>query len=214
MTDYISPDYPNFNGSYVNFGGNERPVMNQEFYYPGYGSAPYPPDSRRNVTSWNPQVDQNPTYRQGPQYGYQQPEAFRQPQTQVQPFSTYGPGGTQQKGLNSLMEERRYAPPTDQQWVPPTQPAPPTYRPYQYYGDPNQQWNVVPSFERNTAECWSNQYVMPRQVQAPNIDWNTRYTNGQPVQGYPYPQTQQPIFSNQPFEQSWTDLWNQNKNMR
>lgn len=213
--NYVHPDYPVVNGNYSNFGRNNAPQTYQEFYYPGYGTTAYPPDSRRNVTSWGSQnPEPQPTFQAPPppQFGYGQPD----PRQDVQPFSTYGPGSNQPKGLNSLMEERRFNPPPQQQWAPPAQQPVQQYQPCTYYPQvpPQQQWGVVPSFDRGASECWSNQYVQPRPIPTPNIDWNTRYVNDQPVQGCPYPQVQPAIIPSQQFERSWTEEWNRNKNMR
>lgn len=209
MIDYTNaPDYPVLNGGMTHFGWNDTQVQPPSFYYPGYGATAYPPDSRRNM-AYNQAPQQAPT---PPQFGYGNQPNFNQPVFNNPPQSS-------NCGLNSIVEDRRFqqpAPMPQQQVAPQScNPGCPKYS-MCYPAQPTQQWTPVPQVNFGRIdERWHNEYVQPQKTNPPEIDWNRQYDNGQPIGGCPYPQVQQHfICPNQQFSQSWTERWNQNKNMR
>lgn len=227
---YKSPDYPRDIAA-ADFSQNfavKPPTGPSEFYYGGMGGymggfqnpmyqSGYDPESRRNQAAWQGQT----TWQQTPQYGYAQPQPQQQSVVEpIRPFSSYGGSGN--SGLNGLMENRCCQTPSWQQ--PPQMPmyspqfCPPQYAQYNYGGCGNvpvPEPNIPPikgMSNMRPQDCWSNQYVEPRQTPVPNIDWNAQYQNGMPVQQFQYPYPQPNLFNGPgQFTSNWTDQWFQNK---
>jgi hypothetical protein len=223
----MHPEYPQ-NVSAADFTANftSRPPEQAypgSYYYTGYNSryqASADVESRRNVP-W-----QGPAY-QGQQMPYQNNAPYGG-ESQIQPFSSYGGSGRPEPtGLNGMVG--RYSMPYQSAPSPMPYQAPAQFTPQPQFSQypqypqfpqyPQANFNNTPQPVRNIGtrpnDCWTNDFVAPREVQPPQIDWNQRYQNGAPVGQFEYfsntPQVFDNFGGNPNMQMSWTDQWFKNK---
>ena len=227
---YQNPDYPipGSCGSFLmnTYQGYEAPQQ-QSMFYAGFGfnQPQIDADSRRTP----------PTSMINP---FQQPQPQQAFVAQPQPFSAYGGSGMQANPqipqLNATMPDSRRtalsAAPNP--WVQPFMQSTPTP-----VVQPSPQWDFqmtptintavadsrmiplynssyqIPSFDKKNG-VWENCFTENRQIPQPTINWNVMpqtYAQQQPF----VPLNQQPLnpFANsqQQYQMSWNEMWNQNK---
>ena len=174
------------------------------------------------------------------QFGQQQPQSI--PESAVQPFSSYPPSTpcaipAQQNSfsLNSMVESRRNAPPTqvgqNNPWAPqqqaPQYPVAPQQPQFPQpslgsYFDPN----MTPgfrvdisssalygqsSFNFDKHNSWDNYYTQNRTIGMPNINWQpSNYSVPQGYAAYSQPTAQYPVNQFQTTQPSWRDIAEKN----
>ena len=224
MAEYVHPDYPDINTvedfRLFTYNGRDQQMNSQPMYYGGTGcmgyvGCSYDPESRRVSQQQQPFVQQ-------PMFA--QPQVPQAPQ-QLQPFSAYGGSGAQAPTSLPAM------PTLDSRRVPTTAQVPaPTMDTSALFGQPLLQPSfpgdglfppmihddrVLPLFSDvcmmpsidNSQQIWNNQYVTPRTVQTPVIQWNKPATEPRYI-----PQYQQSPFVQQPNMQlTWTEIYAKNK---